>query len=311
MNYNLINLGNSFKEFWSKAQTKTFSEKIKLWEKIVEEPFSEVYDRFVWRKSRTTDLDKLNKKQKYLELDWEEAKRNCLQPYFENIYPQYFNKIDKTFQDFDATFHEQIKKFKTHFNSLDFNFSTYAMPSPKFDGIFGSLRQSGATLAFGIDSIALSDKKIGVIISHELAHLYHLKGVWCDSKSNFYNITISLWADGLATYISSLLNPGLNVEYILSDKNLANISRKDIGWLIQKFIQDAENSSRDVKMKWFYIGGKKLRKDLPYRCGYLLGLIVMRELAKSNNLNKILNTKHIYVHERVITTLENLLIKYS
>ena len=309
--YNIINLGSLFKEFWDQAHTKTLNEKIKLWNEIVEEPNCDVYDYFVWRKPRGKNLERLKSHVANFESKWKESKQQCLQPYFEKIYPQYFDKIYHAFENFDTIFHEQVVKFKKYFKNLNSNFSVYALPSPKFDGIFGNLKKSGFTVAFGLDNIALSNKIISVIIAHELFHIYQKDQIMNKSKNNCNNITISLWADGLATYVSSILNPTLNDGDILSNQPLANISKKNIAWLIQEFIKDAQNSSNEVKVKWFYIGSQKVRKDLPYRCGYLLGLYVIRELHKNYNLNKITNIQYKDAHELVINTLENLLSKYS
>ena len=56
-------------------------------------------------------------------------------------------------------------------------------------------------------------------------------------------------------------------------------------------------------MKWFSMGGYQLDKTLPSRCGYRLGLEVVRYLGKSYTLSEMVRWPLEEIHGHVLEAL--------
>ena len=299
--YQVINLGPSFSLFWQKAKGLTFREQIKIWNSIVEEPNQSFYDGMVWQKSTNPK--------------WEERKLRLLKDSFAN-YPVLYPKIIADFDHFNSTLKTQIDKFHSYFPDSEFNLPIYAAPTASFNGKGGeggdSAGKPGQTvLAFGIDmSVALKNDP-DVLYSHELFHIYHTSAIGLNEEifTKSGRLSLPLWLEGLATYVSQQMNPTASSEAILMDSSLSKLSRDDVRSLSRLFLNDVEQKAFDVSQpgiykKWFAIDPAfKLPTHYPMRSGYFLGLNVVTELAKTHSLAEMVHWHVTEIHSNVKTAL--------
>ena len=108
------------------------------------------------------------------------------------------------------------------------------------------------------------------------------------------------------------MNPEASLSDVLMDKDLTKVSAADLRWLAQKFLKEAHEKSFDPQKpqfykKWFAIDPQyKLRRDLPQRCGYLLGWRVVQYLAKWHSLQEMIHWKVPQIHKNVQNALKDL-----
>lgn len=296
--YQVINLGPNFVQFWSQARTKPFDEQVRLWDQLIENPNQKFYDAIVWQKSENPK--------------WEERKIRRLK-YFFGRYPILYPEIAKLFGEFDGTLKSQIAKFTATFPDARFDLQIYAVPSTTFNGKGGESGDGlGKTvLAFGIDMIADLHGDTDVLYSHELFHIYHAAAVGINEKVFLGEgrLTLPLWMEGFATFVSAKMNPTAIPEVLLMDSSLPKVSEADIRWMAGHFLKEANEKAFDAKKpeiykKWFAIDEQyNVRKDLPHRSGYLLGLRVVQHLAKNYELKDMVHWSVPVAHGKVIQAL--------
>ena len=140
--------------------------------------------------------------------------------------------------------------------------------------------------------------------AHELFHIYQ-SSVAPRSRAEA-TVLLPLWHEGLATYVSGRLNLGVSDEQILMDASLARLSQKDLAWLATEYLKIAERSAGESALheEWFAVGKLRLRENLPSRCGYRLGLDVIRRLAQEYSLFEMARWDHSQIAERVSQALK-------
>jgi hypothetical protein len=227
-------------------------------------------------------------------------------------YASSFAEIDRAFRRFPARVEVEVARFKTLIPDLPANLSIVAAPSPTFDAKSALLGGESGTvvLAFAVDTLVLEHADLDLIFPHELFHAYHAQkrrflndGVMADAT-----LPIPLWEEGLATYVSSLLNPTATDGQLLLDPTLENVSKSDLAWLAARFEEQAGervllSGRTDTFKLWFSVGPKRIRDDLPNRCGYLLGLHVARLLARDHELRAMIDWPPTTAREKVLATL--------
>jgi hypothetical protein len=302
--YTIVNLGSAFERFWSLAKTKSFEEQLKIWNEVVEGPYRQFYDGMVWQK-------KENPK-------WEERKIRRLKEFFPK-YQSLYGGMKAEFDQFDRTLKKQIDRFAQFFPDSHFNLPIYAAPTTTFNGKGGEGGDSGdplgkTVLAFGIDMIIDRKDNPDVLYSHELFHIYHTAAASVSDKvfSNEGKLTLPLWLEGLATYVSQQMNSQASLADILMDKDLPNLTKKQIQFLAKKFVSESGQKAFDPAKpefykKWFAIDPQySLGPALPQRCGYLLGLKVSERLAKKNKLQDMVHWNVAEAHRQVVKTLNEI-----
>jgi hypothetical protein len=297
--YKVINLESEFVTFWDRAKGKPFDEQVKLWDEIIEKPHQDFYDSLVWAKRHRKN--------------WQERRREKLENYF-RIYEQKSNAIESNFKSFEVVLEKQIANYKKKFPDAEFSLDIYAAPTAgSFNGKAGDIatKPGETVLAFGMDMIVERNDDANVLYSHELFHVYHVALLDLnEEKSKRAKLTLPLWLEGLATYVSGEFNPKASDGTILLDHNLVK-TKKDVAWLSEQFIKIADNKAWDEKdpgkyLTWFAMGKDTPRSDMPVRTGYLLGLEVTRVLAKKYSLYEMVHWDLDAVHSKVLEGLKGL-----
>ncbi len=297
----LINLGDSFETFWSKAKDKTLPEQLNLWNIYIEKPNQAFYDTVVWNHTNAA---------------WRERRQKILSDTFSK-YPKLYPKIHALFASFSKEFEQGSKTFLKIFpDASSLSAPIYLAPGPTFNGKSAILKEGKhetVILAFGADMISERDDALDILLPHELFHLYHaLKSdIKNDGIDGDAKLMLPLWAEGLATYVSSVITPGKSDAELLMDRAFANVSPKEVLNLAASFLKVRNELVTNVAAgsplkAWFAIGDAKVRSDLPNRCGYFLGLHVVRHLAKTNSLYEMTHWTKPEVYSRVASALEEL-----
>jgi hypothetical protein len=165
-------------------------------------------------------------------------------------------------------------------------FPDYAAATPvyftvsmfSFDGGTRMVRDRIALL-FGIDGIARyhgPDDNPRVLIDHELFHQYHAQ-IAPELAAEDVPLWVSLWEEGLATYVSEQMNPGTSDAQVLMSPTLAAQVAPILPVVTAELLANFESKDKAEYAAFFY--GRNGRSDIPARCGYYVGLLVARRLA--------------------------------
>jgi len=296
--YEVVNLGNEFQQFWKAAESKLFEEQITIWNELVESPHQDLFDSLVYSK-------------KFVK-DWPEKKEKRLRELFAEL-PTTFDSNLKVFKSFEKTLADQIRKYSKKFPDSRFTNKIYAVPGASFNGKSGELYKSKETvLAFGINIMLKIDDDPDVLYSHELFHIYHHNRLNIDSKTydERGRLTLPLWMEGLATYVSKEMNPLKGDDKIFMSRELTRVSQEDIRWLAREFLKNADAKSFDeakpeIYQNWFTYG-RQVRRDIPTRAGYLLGYHVASELGKHHSSYEMAGWDLDRIHTKVKETLASM-----
>jgi hypothetical protein len=142
-------------------------------------------------------------------------------------------------------------------------------------------------LLFGVDVIARvhPQDELGALFDHELFHMYHrqITGMGGGRGDPLYR---ALWEEGLATYVSGVLNPGVSESAILGrPEDLAARAKPHLPQIARELVQNMDSTSPDLYQTFFL--GDSARKDIPPRSGYCVGLLIARELGQGHSLQQL------------------------
>lgn len=211
-------------------------------------------------------------------------------------------RVSKQFQSLVAPAKTQ---FETVFGTMSGYPPIYLVNSfGEFDGGTRDLAE-GNRLIFGADMIdqLYTGKPIKPFIEHELFHLMHHRTfpecdpVWCN-----------LWEEGLATYVASTLNPGVD------DAALGLTIPAPLRPAVENHKQEAicavrarVNSAAPADYGPLFMGGgAPLSANLPRRFGYYVGLLVVRDAARTRSLKQLAALSPTEVHALVQQTLDRM-----
>lgn len=286
----VINLGPAFGEFWKAAAGRPVAEQRALWQERVEGPQQAVYDALVWRGTTGTT-----------------AREERLDRSLERL-PPLAPEMTRLFTEFEPTLQQQCARFQQAFPEFRRDVPVYALPSVgRFNGKSGMVKGQ-LVLAFGMDQIVARHDNPDVLYAHELFHVYHLQRLGLTEREILQApLALSLWLEGLASYVSHQLNPQAPLADVLMDAELPRVSAEDCHWLAERFQQWSATPMLDRRGQevWFQVGGR-LRPDLPSRCGYLLGYLVAEKLARGHSLDELARWPLPVVVERVAEALQNI-----
>ncbi len=134
------------------------------------------------------------------------------------------------------------------------------------------------SLLIGLDGLARfhgTDAPLGVILSHELFHLYHFQVSPLPKNPDDLPLYRLLWQEGLAVYASQQLNPGASLGDVLLDPRLATEGPASIPAEAKRLLTCLDSREDDhrrafsrQKRKWRSSRQNRL-SDRLRRCGSL------------------------------------------
>ena len=143
------------------------------------------------------------------------------------------------------------------------------------------------SLLIGLDGLARfhgADAPLGVILSHELFHLYHFQINPLPKNPDDLPLYRLLWQEGLAVYASQQLNPGASLGDVLLDPRLAAQGPAAIPAEAKRLLTCLD-SREDLVAAHFLAKGEN--GEVPGRIGYLIGYDVVAHLAKNRSISSL------------------------
>jgi hypothetical protein len=169
----------------------------------------------------------------------------------------------------------------------------FLLPAPR-SIVGGSVRPLGDkdAVILGTEEIGVAMKsKTGfdVLVQHELTHLYHqqvnremremVEQVYMppfpQGRAKLYQV---MWLEGLAVYTSKHLNPTApDKEVLVSNTLAADVKSRwpRLGAEVRKYLDSTKKADIDA----FHFA-PDVRRPVPRRTGYYVGMLVARQLAK-------------------------------
>ncbi|HTJ24602.1 MAG TPA: hypothetical protein VMA36_00420 [Candidatus Limnocylindria bacterium] len=258
----IVNLMPAFWEAWDHG--RSVDERVRLFEQLVAVPNHQAYGTGQFA------LDEVH-------IAW----------YLQDVVP-YVPRMRELTAMLSTEIPTAERRFLETFPDLRSGVQVYFMPSMlHFDG-----QTNNGVLRFGIDGIARFDganADLGVLVSHELFHIYHAQvspDVFGETGSGGAPpIWRQLWSEGLATYVSSRLNPDASKSQVLLSTALGTLPPADVQRLACA-IAPALDAADGSRVAPFFDAGMH-PPQLPSRGGYLVGFLVARDLDVAHDLRAL------------------------
>lgn len=173
-----------------------------------------------------------------------------------------------------------VAEFQRYFPDFRCSFPVYLAPSlGKLDGA-GRMIDHEPALVIGIDQAAAeyTPPTLPVFLTHELFHRYHHQAAgFSDDEGDRAPIWRALWAEGLATYVSMKLNPGVTLQdALILPKDLIEQARPRLPELIADILPQLDQHGHAVFAEFFEY--HRVRSAIPSRVGYYLGALIAQRL---------------------------------
>ncbi|MGH8158935.1 MAG: hypothetical protein ACREPQ_12505 [Rhodanobacter sp.] len=291
-------IGASFEAFWQSANGQPFARQEQFWDRLIEAPRSDLYASVVWEKQHHPD--------------WSARKQRLLQARFAH-YPELAARIPEEARALQSAIAAQSLRFRTLFPDADVHPPVELVLAPNFDAKSGVLSDGTPVLAFAVDSLLLEQAKLDIVVPHELFHLYHAQhaGIRNDGVMPGMDLTLPLFEEGLATYVSAQLSPGHTDGELLLQDDLGEIPASRLPTIARRFLDDASYKAIDPAhpeafRRWFNAAATPYQRDLPNRTGYWLGLQLIRHLRRSYSLAQIAAWSPTQAKAHVVVALKQL-----
>jgi hypothetical protein len=276
-----------FWRFWDAAQNQPVDEQAQLWQRLYVSRHQAVFD----------DLATPCKDQ------WDPAwSRSHYLPDLPKLVPG----IRALVADLPRQLEEANSRFLKTFPDMHWAGDIYVMASAYcFTGRSQVIQGRGALL-FGVDGIAgFGQKNLIPGMQHELFHRYH-RDFFDFEGSSGYPLWTTLWAEGMATYVSEMLNPSAS-EIDLAQVPLGMVRQVNDrrARLAADFLHRFESTAeKDAKLYFNDINSKDAL--VPPRAGYQLGVLVIRELSKEHSVQTMAHWSQADAKPKVLAALERI-----
>lgn len=272
----------SFDTFWSSARGKAFPEQEALWDRYIEGPRQALYRSVVWEVRDNPQ--------------WQANRQRMLQVRFAQ-YSRIASEVPAEAGDIAAQLGIQTANFRKLFPAAAAAPRAVIVLAPDFDSKSGVLPDGTPVLALAADTLALERADLRILLPHELFHLYDAEhaGVKNDGVMPDTGLMLPLFAEGLATYVSSVASPGFSDGQYLLQSDLGKLPPSRLPAAARDFLAVASTQTIDpaghgvspLYARWFESGSKPVNPGYPNRAGYWLGLQVIRRLRQTYSLQQL------------------------
>jgi hypothetical protein len=273
----------SFDAFWAAARDRPFTEQQEAWDRLIERPRRDLYASVVW------EIDHHR--------HWREDRELMLKRRFA-AYPGVSREIPSLAHTLESRIPQEVARFRELFPDAPAHPPIRLPLAPNFDAKSGVLADGIPVLVFAVDSLVLEHADMSVLFPHELFHLYHAThaGIKNDGVMPDADLTLPLFAEGLATYVSSLLAPGHTDAQLLLQASLGDLPPSRSREVAARFLMDAHEKAIDPAhpepfTRWFTGSNTNYQADLPNRTGYWLGLQLVRRMHDRFTLGEMASWK--------------------
>ncbi len=176
----------------------------------------------------------------------------------------------------------------------------------EFDGHGTQFGNGTYHLLFGVDVMAMfhGPGDMPAFFDHELFHLYHQQVVaWPQGENPAWWM---MWVEGLATYVSQRMNPGLDAQQVLwypRDIVARMEQTQTLTHAARLMLRDIDKTGPDAD-RWFHISPAV--QGLPVRAGYYLGYLFARFEGGGHSLPQLARMAPQQLHRDAVTFLTQL-----
>ncbi len=282
----------AFAEFWDATKDKPTAERVALFKSSVAAKAPAFYgvERFDGRLTQ-------EERDKHIARAIEE---------FPSIREGYLRKA----KQFDAELPRYIESFKTFFPDFKPTHDIWVLHSlGEMDG--GTRTLAGrSSLIFGIDGMVKyhnSEDDETPFFHHELFHTYHRSASNCEDKGMWSKV----WIEGLATYVSKVMNPDANNSQLLLAIPEGMVENTQAN--MPKALAHLESvlGKDDWEIYGGLFQGKKDDTGLSPRRGYYLGYLIAEEAAKKHDVRELAKLGCKPARELVYEAVKTLKAKYQ
>lgn len=261
------NYANDFQNFWKESSQKSDKQKIADLKKNVFAKFPAFYE---WKIAK-----------------WKEAKKDPDTEILKHLqeYESHQTIFAEKNQNISSQIDANIASFLKTFPDFNQDIDIYIVHS--FGDMDGGTRKinNEVYFIFGIDGMVKYHegfKSEVPFFHHELFHQYHNQFLVDKNE-----IWVSLWAEGLATYVSESLNPGSTIKELMLDTppGMYEACKKAEKDLWPQLVKDLDSTSDKVYEKYFFMSSED--KKIPKRAGYYLGYLVAKKVSEKLTLMKL------------------------
>jgi hypothetical protein len=161
-------------------------------------------------------------------------------------------------------------------------------------------------LLFGVDTIALLHvpADMPAFFDHEIFHLYQRQVVGSQAPQGEEPAWWTMWFEGLATYVSQRMNPGLDAQQVLwYPRDLVTRMEKNLPYAARLMLEDLDKSGADGD-RWFL--ANQSVDALPPRAGYYLGYLFAKSEHRGEPLSQLARTPPAQVRADAVRFLTQL-----
>ena len=215
----------------------------------------------------------------------------------------------------DAALRQAIQdvteRFGQTFPDFRCNFPIYVTET------FGTMDGAGRDVAghpalvLGVDMIAEfeTSAQLPVFLSHELFHRYNFQAAgFSDDLAERDVIWRSLWAEGLATYVSAKLNPSHPLsDALIFPRDLDSRAQPFIPQMAAELLAAADRVDPANFAKFFESGSTDAQHlGWPPRSGYYVGYLVAQDLGRRRTLAQLAHMRGPMLRAQIGRSLERL-----
>lgn len=213
-----------------------------------------------------------------------------LLPYFRRLAPA-MDEVRRLHQWVETGLPSARRRFNDQFPRFSWPGPVVFMPNLfGFDAGVGRI-DGREILVFGLDTIAVQSSgsaNLPVLFNHELFHIYHssLHEEWRDKRrGRDIPLFWLVWGEGLATYVSRRLNPGVSLDTALLSPTLRSAVEPRLSSFSSLLLANLDNPSNAAVMDW--MSGRPEDARMPPRVGYYLGVRLAQALGRRRTLDQL------------------------
>ena len=196
------------------------------------------------------------------------------------------------------------------FGDFQCNFTIYFADSlGELDGA-GRIVAGRPALVLGVDTLAReqSELSLPVFFTHEFFHRYHFEASgFSDDLAERQQIWRSLWAEGLATWMSEQLTPGATrAEALMLPTDLEDRARPFTSPMATELLAGLTHIDAQLFKVYFTANPRTDRHGLPPRGGYYMGYLVAQRLSHHHTLAQLAHLKGPPLEREIAAALKAL-----
>jgi hypothetical protein len=280
-------LAKDFAVFWDNTQDMPLDKRVAEFKKQVGSQFPDFYEVQANGEGKT-------------QAQLDEAIADAI-TYFPKIRTAYLAKADR----FDIDLPLYVASFRKTFPEYRQSVPIYFLHSlSQMDG--GTRNLNGHNyLIFGADMMARihGTNNEAAFFHHELFHTYNdAVAPECPAQGAWQR----LWREGLAVYVSKVMNPSASEQELLLDfpEGTVSATKANLPALLAQLGTVLDSTDSTVNESLFHMGSDQ--SGLPRRRGYYLGYLVASEIGKTHNLNDMAKLDCAHARELVVAAVGKL-----